>query len=117
MTRLLVVVLALLAFAPGAQAARVALVMGNGAYAQGNTLTNPPVDAEAVAAFLTTAGFSVTTVVDAPGAGMAEALTDMPRPARPMITPGLALKITNCTELMLRPISIREMLAVLRLSS
>jgi peptidoglycan hydrolase-like protein with peptidoglycan-binding domain len=75
LTRLLVVVLALLAFAPGAQAARVALVMGNGAYAQGNTLTNPPVDAEAVAAFLTTAGFSVTTVVDAPGAGMAEALT------------------------------------------
>ena len=55
-------------------AGRVALVMGNGAYAGIGTLPNPGNDASDVAAALRRLGFEVTTVRDADRVGMTEAL-------------------------------------------
>ncbi len=45
--------------APPAQGARVALVIGNGAYANANVLPNPPNDSKAMAKALRTIGFDV----------------------------------------------------------
>ena len=65
-----------LALAPSAAfpADRVALVVGNGAYAAIGALPNPSNDATDVAAALGRLGFDVTTVRDADRAGMSEAL-------------------------------------------
>ena len=57
-----------------AAAGRVALVMGNSAYAAIGTLPNPGNDADDVAAALGRLGFDVTTVRDADRAGLNEAL-------------------------------------------
>lgn len=54
--------------------ARVALVIGNGAYGQIGTLRNPVRDAAAVTATLRELGFAVTTVVDADRAHFSKAL-------------------------------------------
>ena len=65
-----------LALAPSAASAagRVALVVGNSAYAEIGTLPNPGNDAADVAAALGRLGFDVTTVRDADRAGLNEAL-------------------------------------------
>lgn len=55
-------------------AGRVALVVGNGAYAEIGTLPNAGNDAADVSAALERLGFDVTTVRDADLAGMNEAL-------------------------------------------
>ena len=61
--------------APAALAAdRVALVVGNSAYAAIGALPNPGNDATDVAAALGRLGFEVTTVRDADRVGMSEAL-------------------------------------------
>ena len=72
---LLVLVLGL-ALAPSAASAagRVALVVGNSAYAEIGTLPNPGNDAADMAAALGRLGFDVTTVRDADRAGLNEAL-------------------------------------------
>jgi hypothetical protein len=68
MQRLAALVLFILAssLSPPAAAVekRVALVMGNGAYAHAPPLANPPNDARAVASALETLGFQVTLAVD-----------------------------------------------------
>ena len=65
-----------LALAPSAASAagRVALVVGNSAYAEIGTLPNPGNDAADMAAALGRLGFDVTTVRDADRAGLNEAL-------------------------------------------
>ena len=65
-----------LALAPSATFAadRIALVVGNGAYAAIGVLPNPGNDATDVAAALGRLGFDVTTVRDADRADMSEAL-------------------------------------------
>ena len=59
---------------PAAAAARVALVVGNSAYAAIGMLSNPGNDASDVASALGRLGFDVTTVRDADRAGLDEAL-------------------------------------------
>jgi len=58
-----------------AQERRVALVIGNGAYAS-NTLKNPPNDADDVAAALKASGFEVSLVKDASLEAMDRAVND-----------------------------------------
>jgi uncharacterized caspase-like protein len=55
---------------------RVALVIGNGAYAKVGALTNPPRDADAIQTLLRAAGFSVETKRDLGLAAMRRALRD-----------------------------------------
>jgi uncharacterized caspase-like protein len=77
MRRALGVLLAVLvcAAAPaGAVERRVALVVGNGAYAETAALPNPPNDARAVAATLRDLGFEVLEATDLDHAGMQAAL-------------------------------------------
>ncbi len=58
-----------------AEAERIALVIGNGAYhSAGARLANPPNDAEAIAAELDKLGFKVTRLIDKTRAEMAEAI-------------------------------------------
>lgn len=70
------VALVALAFAPhaGAQGARVALVIGQGAYASAPTLANPPNDARDIGQALRTLGFDVTVSVDLDRAQMQGAI-------------------------------------------
>ena len=56
------------------RASKHALVIGNSAYSNVPLLVNPGNDARAIAAVLGEAGFSVTTVLDAPRARMQEAI-------------------------------------------
>ena len=65
---------ALLAPDVAAGQARVALVIGNGAYTQVARLPNPPNDAADVAAALTRLGFHVTPVIDADVDALIDAL-------------------------------------------
>jgi hypothetical protein len=65
MKRLLLLTLLTLSPACLRAAERVALVIGNNAYQNGNVLANPVNDAEAVGEALKAAGFSVTTTTDA----------------------------------------------------
>lgn len=74
MSRILVLVVAALLLAAPAAAQRVALVIGNGAYAAAPRLPNPTNDARGVAASLGRLGFRVDLVVDAGRARMEEAL-------------------------------------------
>lgn len=71
--RTLVLVLALLV-PLSALADRVALVVGNGAYANVTPLPNPPNDAQAVAEALEQVGFDVVVLTDADHKGMEAAL-------------------------------------------
>lgn len=64
MIRPFLALLALLAAVPAAAADRLALVIGNGAYAVG-PLSNPANDARLMARALSDTGFEVTTLVDA----------------------------------------------------
>lgn len=68
-----------LAFSPAARAeSRTALVIGNGAYAEG-PLRNPPNDAQEMGKVLRQCGFSVTVVVDASKRDMQEAIRTLGR--------------------------------------
>lgn len=67
--------------APVRSADRVALVIGNGAYASGNALDNPVNDARLLTAALEEGGFEVTLVEDAGLAAMEEALVKFRRDA------------------------------------
>ena len=58
---------------PAAAATRVALVIGNGAYAS-SPLANPPNDAKLVSRSLTAVGFDVVTVIDADQSTMKRAI-------------------------------------------
>ena len=69
--------LAALAAGPAQAEKRVALVIGNGAYAKVGKLSNPARDAAAVAALLRTAGFDAVEVrTDLGAAAMRRALSD-----------------------------------------
>ncbi len=72
MMRVLVLLL-LLAALPAAAAERLALVIGNGGYAE-SPLANPVSDARLISAALSQAGFTVETVTDADRRGMEEAV-------------------------------------------
>lgn len=74
--RRLIIILALQALAvlPASAAKRVALVIGNAAYAQANALTNPVNDAADMAKALTEAGFDVTLGLDLDRGGFNEKL-------------------------------------------
>ena len=72
----LAAVAALLAPAGATAQGRVALVIGNGAYAQVSRLPNPTNDAADVGAALDRLGFDVTTLLDADVDGMLDALDD-----------------------------------------
>lgn len=61
---------------------RVALVIGNGAYANVTQLNNPPNDAADVAQALQRLGFSVTSMTDATLDGLRHGLIDFGRAAR-----------------------------------
>jgi len=61
---------------------RVALVIGNGAYARVPHLPNPPHDAEDVAAALKRSGFEIIVATDLDKAGMDEAMIKFARAAR-----------------------------------
>ena len=75
--RIIVALALVAALSPlGAQEKRVALVIGNGAYASVPKLDNPPNDAQDMAAKLTGLGFSVTKLVDAKLADMRKAQHD-----------------------------------------
>lgn len=63
----------LLAAAPDPGPARLALVIGNGAYGSA-PLVNPPADARAIAERLRQAGFRVTLKIDAPRRDLQEAI-------------------------------------------
>src|SRR5215475_5115039 len=77
------VVAAALALSGHARAqTRVALVVGNSAYAKVPTLPNPAHDAQDVSAALTRLGFAVNTVTDADFDGMRRSLRDFGRTAR-----------------------------------
>ncbi len=78
----LALALALLAPALAAQEARVALVIGNGAYAAVPKLGNPANDAQDVAAKLTELGFKVTRLADAKLADMLKAQRDFAEGAK-----------------------------------
>lgn len=56
------------------RAPKLALVIGNSAYRNVETLLNPGNDARAIAAALAESGFAVTTVLDAPRERLAEAI-------------------------------------------
>lgn len=71
--RLLLLALCLV-LTPSAQAARVALVIGNGAYQNTGVLANPPNDAADVAQALAAAGFEVSILKDAGKARIEQAL-------------------------------------------
>lgn len=72
---LLVAASAMLGFPrPGLAADRVALVIGNGAYAPAPTLSNPPNDARDVAAALRAIGFDVDFRIDSSRDDMAAAI-------------------------------------------
>jgi uncharacterized caspase-like protein len=74
---------ALLAFSGHAHAqTRVALVVGNSAYAKVPSLPNPAHDAQDVSAALARLGFAVNTVTDADFDGMRRSLLDFGRTAR-----------------------------------
>lgn len=62
------------AFAPTADAKRVALVVGISAYTHSPPLTNPRNDARGISAALTRVGFVVTTVLDADLEGLTASL-------------------------------------------
>src|SRR5215469_7473410 len=77
------VVSALLALSGHAHAqTRVALIVGNSAYAKVPSLPNPAHDAQDVSAALTRLGFTVSTVTDADFDGMRRALLEFGRTAR-----------------------------------
>jgi hypothetical protein len=61
---------------------RVALVIGNGAYANAPKLPNPPNDAQDIAAALKRTGFDVVLAIDADKAGMDDAEIRFARAAR-----------------------------------
>jgi uncharacterized caspase-like protein len=76
--RLCIAFAALLAFSATAQApgdVRIALVIGNSAYAGAAALVNPANDAAAMTGALKTLGFSVTELKDGSRSQMAEAIT------------------------------------------
>ncbi len=68
--------MAVLAAAPAFAEKRVALVIGNGAYTTSTTLKNPPADAVDISAALKSAGFAVTTLIDARREAMEKAVRD-----------------------------------------
>ena len=70
------------AFAQGLPGARVALVIGNGAYASVHRLSNPANDADDMAAKLESLGFGVTRLVDAHLADMRKAQRDFAESAK-----------------------------------
>lgn len=76
MRALLALAISLLWAMPAAHAAKLALVIGNSAYAHAGSLGNPAADAVAIRDFLTQAGFAVTTLTDAVGEDMAKAVGD-----------------------------------------
>ncbi|MBN2875780.1 MAG: SUMF1/EgtB/PvdO family nonheme iron enzyme [Spirochaetales bacterium] len=61
----MVIALAAMLAVPAFAEKRVALVIGNGAYKTSTTLKNPPADAADVSVALKSAGFTVTTLIDA----------------------------------------------------
>src|SRR5262245_39421652 len=63
-------------------AARVALIIGNGAYQKVETLPNPPNDAADIAASFSRLGFSVRTLTDARFEDMRRSLIEFGREAR-----------------------------------
>jgi uncharacterized caspase-like protein len=65
--------------APGLEAVRVALVIGNGAYRDAPRLANPPNDATDIAAELKQLGFSVVLGIDLDMAGFASTLRTFSR--------------------------------------
>src|SRR5246127_871825 len=69
-------------FAPAFADNRVALVIGNGAYARVPHLPNPVHDAEDVAAALKRSGFEIIVATDLDKAGMDEAMIKFARAAR-----------------------------------
>lgn len=77
-------VLVALLLAPGAARAetRLALVMGNGAYAAVSPLPNPAADARLIAQTLQAAGFTVTLALDADQAAMKRAIAGFGRDLR-----------------------------------
>lgn len=78
--RVLVLLLSLCALASGAaEARRLALVIGNGAYAHAPPLPNPPRDARAVASAFRRLGFDVIEGIDLGRAGLVRALRDFGR--------------------------------------
>ena len=79
---LLLVLFAGAAFAQGLPGARVALVIGNGAYASVQKLSNPANDAADMAAKLESLGFGVTKLVDANLADMRKAQHDFAESAK-----------------------------------
>ncbi|TCM85198.1 SUMF1/EgtB/PvdO family nonheme iron enzyme [Rhodovulum steppense] len=75
------IVILFLAALPGRAERRVALVVGNGAYAMAPALPNPGNDAEAVAAALERIGFEVERGLDLDGAAMRARIRDFGRQA------------------------------------
>lgn len=78
----------LLVLAPASAENRIALVIGNSAYAR-SPLANPKNDAQAVAGSLARAGFAVTTLTDADLGGMREAILAFGRRLRGSDSVGL----------------------------
>lgn len=74
--RALIAILILFLFAPAGAASekRVALVVGNSAYASAGNLRNPVNDATDIAAALTRLGFDVSLVLDADAAAFVKAI-------------------------------------------
>jgi hypothetical protein len=83
MRAIVLAVLVMLGALHPASAAKLALVIGNSSYAHTNPLTTPEIDAGAFAAFLETAGFSVTTLMNATRPKMEEALADFAAALQP----------------------------------
>ena len=80
-----------------AAAKRVALVIGNGAYANAPTLPNPPNDAKAIAADLETLGFEVHLALDVTqDAGARRRSTSSPPRSRAPKPPSSSIPATAC---------------------
>src|SRR4051794_15796492 len=77
-----VVMLSCLATSPSYAEKRVALVIGNGAYKNAPTLSNPRNDAEDVSAALKRSGFDTITGIDLDKNGMEDAAIRFARAAR-----------------------------------
>ncbi len=71
-----VIAMAAMLASPAFAEKRVALVIGNGAYKTSTTLKNPPADAADISAALKSAGFAVTTLIDARREAMEKAVRD-----------------------------------------
>ncbi len=131
--RVLVVVLVLVfgAVTAGAET-RLALVIGNGAYAYAGRLANPPGDAKLVAGSLRQLGFSVTELIDGDATAMKRKMLEFGRALRSSDAVGLFYyaghglqvnghnylvpvnaNVTDETEVGIETVSLSELLATM----